>query len=821
MTYRAPYGSSSPSTPEKNRSFLSNISTTPAGPPPSSVYGASQGSSSNRNSLFTRSGGLNLDDSIFGSSIGSSDFALSRKNNKNGTGAKSSFTGPQRSRFGATNNSRLGESTSFSFSNSFDTSQMSENAEEDVGDDTEAQSEEDEAEDTERTNRGSINLMSFQDSHLGESSARQSTSLGQRKSIYSNLSNSKRPKLDERRAAQTPISKLQPLPNKDSPMPSIVRGFASRSRVAAVEEPGNMIINTEDAVSQIYDGAKQTELQNGGFGTTLSKVSSNLVAIWESFAEQNKLPRPYGAGSIIGPGEGAPAIAKAGFLGSLLLQLHHPPLSKDTSGGLSNHGGLLVPRGFIPMGKKEPTLIPLPRFLLDWLNTNHVPQPGGLDSLEAMHPNPTVSSDFWEIIIAAVLRGHLSEVAEVLRLADFNYARSAMEDGLPQAGYRGTQLQNIQRCVNKALQVLDICPGVQKNDWDVKGAEWAQYRKRVEAAVTDLEEFAEGEDNKQAPESPAKPALFQAVNFGLSSNAPQNNVSFTQSSRMAESRVPWTIYQNLRSLYRILLGDTVAITAHVQDWVEATIALTVWWDGDDGSETSSQSDKNNAFGASTAGDIFQLASKATVPRAVDIDPEGAYVDRLNLAFRSVTGDASADTGFRVNSLRSLEVGLASVFEGDVEGVVELLQTWSLCVASAVTEVASAGDWLETAAKASSDLDENDLMVLSYGQDDRAAGSRVRKDDVLSAYASGLYERPSVRAESVVKDGWEIALQVLSRLDDSEKMQKTVTELVDKLPLDTSDQMDKVVLLCSDLGLDKEGRRVSEVSFFSFIKGSLY
>lgn len=671
--------------------------------------------------------------------------------------------------------------------------------------DTEVQNEDadDDNMDTGQANRSSINLMDFKDSHLGNSFAPHPTSLGQRKSVFSNLSSPKRPKLDEGRAARAPVTKLQSSPTKVSPMPSIVHDLASRSRVVSVDEPGDLVINTEDEISRIYDGVKQAELGNADFRVTLSEVSGNLVAIWRSFTRQNRLPRSYGAGSAIGPGDGASNIDKAVFLSSLLMQLHHPPLSTVTSNSLFSHGALLAPRSLIPDTRREPTFVPIPRFLLDWLNTSHVPQADGLQNLRDVQPNPVASSEFWDIVNAAVLRGHLSEVAGVLRSADFSYARSALEDGLPQTGYRGAQLQNIQRCVNKALQILEACPGVHQNDWDIKSIQWALYRKRVLTAITDLEEFAEG-DERQTLEPPTKTPSFQAANFGLTSKAPQSNFSFTESSRMAESRVPWTIYRNLRSLYLILLGDTSAITTHSQDWVEATVALAVWWDGDDESETSQ--DSNSVFVAGSRTD-----RSPAMPRAVDDDPVGAYLQRLNLSFGSVTVESSTDASFRVNTLNSLEVGLACVFEGNIEGVVELLQTWSLCIASAVAEVASAGGWLETDSreKQPSGLNESDLMVLSYGQDDGVPASRIRKDNVLSAYAWGLYERTSVQAKSVVKDGWEIALEILSRLDDTDKMQKSVTELVDKLPLDTSEQMDKVVLLCSDLGLDKEGRRVSE------------
>jgi hypothetical protein len=74
----------------------------------------------------------------------------------------------------------------------------------------------------------------------------------------------------------------------------------------------------------------------------------------------------------------------------------------------------------------------------------------------------------------------------------------------------------------------------------------------------------------------------------------------------------------------------------------------------------------------------------------------------------------------------------------------------------------------------------------------------------------LFKRRTIEHTSGVRDGWELALEVVSRLDDAEKLQKSVSELLDKIPLDNVEQLDKVVLLCSELGLDKEGRRVSEV-----------
>jgi hypothetical protein len=449
---------------------------------------------------------------------------------------------------------------------------------------------------------------------------------------------------------------------------------------------------------------------------------------------------------------------------------------------------------------------PLPQILLDWLNGNHASQTNDLQALRYVEPNPTASSNFWDIINAAILRGRFAEAAEILRSADFNYARSALEDGLPQPGYRGMQLQNIQRCVNKALEILDSCPGFQDDDWAITGPDWTDYRKSVLSAVNDLEEFAEGEERDQA-EVPLQDHRFQAVNFGLSNYGQgQNQVSFTHSARMAESRVPWTIYQSLRALYRIILGDTATIKATSQDWVEATIGLTAWWDGED---------DDGAFRASTSSPDFQRSrGSRNQLRAVDRNMRNAYLRRLDLAFSSATNEPSDDTGFRVNTMNSLEVGLASVFEGNVQGVLELLQSWSLCITAAITEVAEVGGWLEDGGQQKMPgLSENDLMVLSYGQGNMPASRGLTRDEVMRNYALGLNERRSIENESNSREGWELGLEVLARVHNPEIAKKAVTDIVEKLPLDNLDQLDKLVVLCSDLGLEEQGRKIAEVCIF--------
>lgn len=857
MSFEVPYESSPPETPEKDRSrsLWSNLSTTPAGPPPSitgsfaqptsNINGGSrinslfrnEGSFSENqksftnndfsNSMFTKSGNINTNDSIFGSSFGSADYGSPNKPKA----PSSRPVGKSSLRFGMTNGSTFGDSLNFGQStNGFASSQMSDYNEEDEtnrqehlgGDNFEEEPEEDAEEEHEEDDemeeeqeegiepldesiQDPSKKFDFLDSAFGNPFQSEPSLGTQRKPIYTKPSDAKRPKLDEHWAHQSPISKNL-RPKKSSALPSILHTLASRSKIPPVKETSEFILDTEDALGTLSDQLRDAGFRHIDYDAALASVSKELVDSWQEGVKDSGMDRSFVTNIGIGPGEQAPGLVKAIFLASLLLQIHHPPREVPSVTGVNpmRTAGLVKAVGRPAIPKT------IPRVLLEWLSENHASQTKDLQALKYVEPNPTASTNFWDIIIASVLRGRMNDAAEVLRSADFNYARSALEDVLPQSGYRGAQLQNIQHCVNTAVQILESCPSIQSDDWDVTGHEWSQYRKRILSAVTDLEVFAEGEERDQST-IPAPEPRFQAVNFGVSTfnqGVNQNAVSFAQSARMAESRVPWSIYQSLRSIYRIILGDPSAIRSKSQDWVEATLTLTAWWDGED-------DDGGLDFGEGGS-DQFQdfLRSRGPKPhvRAVDRNMRDAYRNRLAQALSHVTTDASESADSRPNTMNSVEVGLASVFEGNVQGVLELMQTQSLCVAAATAEIASQGGWFESGAsqKSMPDLSENDLMVLSYGQPTKSS-PQLRKDDILRSYAFGLYDRPVIADENGSREGWELALEVLNRFDDPHEMKKAVSEIVDKLPLETSDQLDKLVVLCSELGLDEQGRRVSEVS----------
>lgn len=582
---------------------------------------------------------------------------------------------------------------------------------------------------------------------------------------------------------------------KDSAIPGILRDLASTDETVAVNEPGELILATEDLISQLYDQHPdlRPEEQDTALQAILSIVTEDLIKRWkfrsESDARHSRTDH-YIVG--IGPEDSALTTSKASFLSTLLLRLHHPPAMTGKPTFAHSRFG----RSSLYSDSTPPRPSPLPKVLLDWLNEYHNPYPTVIIDLQTYQPDPTAHLNFWDIIFSSILRGRILDVIRLLKEADFRHARTSIDDGQSQDGYRGVQLGNITRVINRAIQVLDICPAVQSNDWDVQGTDWKIFRRKIEQAMSDLTTFAEGRDrDNDDDENP-----FQAENFGIPRTR-GGAESLSQSSRRAESRVPWTIYQNLKAMYGIILGGATEIISSSQDWVEAAIGLTAWWDGDDNDEI--------VMGSFARSKRAMRRSQSQAPRSVDVNASAAYLRRLSYAFDRVTDDTDEEA-FQINSMNPVEVGLASIFEGNVEGVIWLLRGWSLTITSAIIEIASLGGWLgiPSGNKIMNNFNESDLMVLSYRQDTRV----INRDDILLEYAEGLSRREVIESEQnkIKREGWELAMVILGRLDDATLSTKKIGEFLDQLPLNSAERVDKLLNICRELGLDSQARKISEV-----------
>lgn len=821
-TWTVPLSSSPPSTPGSHQkydhSFASNLSTTPAGappstaksftpagPPPTSLFGSSLLDS--RNAAYQSNPDFYTDtDSV------TSHHSLTKTYHpsKIAKSASSSDSSTQSPSFGLPKDVRNGVLKNGFFSNSpvsrrIDNGDFLDNAE-DIEEEDEREIEDEDY--SSELERGSMSLDIDAESRLSKPANAKDSVFDDMPMSDRDLDSASGSSLENEaprgvkryrggaaiHSSPTYTRKAR-APNKDSAVPLIARNIASQFGIAKLDDPDNLILETEILVNRLDTLYTVSEEQEKAVEVTLPAVTEELKALWhgcrEEIKDKSAMEHDYVIG--IGPSDSSPAVLKAIFLASLLLQLHHPPAARGkqafatTRSNRSSHFSTSLQSNYTPL-----KLTALPKVLIDWLGDNHDPFEIAIANLFGYQPNPTAHLNFWDLLFSITLRGQISQVIKLLKKADFKMARTAREDGQGQDGYQGMQLGNIERAINRAVQLLELCPVIQDEDWDVTGSDWRIFRKRVEQALDDLAIFAEGHDRDRDPVESA----FEAENFGIKS--PAMNIS--HSTRRAESRVPWTIYQNLKAMYGILLGGTPEILSSAQDWVEATVGLAVWWDGDD-------DDDEVAVGslAMTRRSLRHSHSRGT--RLVDVNPITAYLRRLSFAFEQATEDSNENL-FKINSLNPMEIGLASVFQGNAEGVIGLLRGWSLPIASAVVEIASLGGWYDSPPTMIDGFNESDLMVLSsYDQPVQA----VKRDSILVGYADAIFKRDKIQdSKKEAKEGWELSIAILTRLDDTDLANKKVGDLLSRIPLSSDQRVDKLLGICRDFSMDRDAQAISEV-----------
>ncbi|KAL8950060.1 MAG: hypothetical protein Q9222_003883 [Ikaeria aurantiellina] len=586
---------------------------------------------------------------------------------------------------------------------------------------------------------------------------------------------------------------------KDSAIPGIIQNMSADLGTAKLLESDDLIIGSEASIGKIYPIEAAPERREKAIEDALPVATKEMCELWQ-------VCRDEGAQDInmeddviigIGPNEDAAPLQKATFIAPLLLQLHHPPPAAGKQAFASSksfRASQLAAR--VDSFQPPPRATPMPKVLHDWLADYHDPYATAGIDLRIHTPNPTAHANYWDIVFNMLLRGKVSDVLQTLRNSDFQHARTARdEDG--SKGYRDGVLKNITRVIGRLIKVLEECPTLRDDDWEISGTRWSNYRNRVEQALADLIAFAEGSSGEQ------KRAIseIEAPGFGL-----RNSTStLGESVRKAERQIPLIVYENLLTMYGLLLGKTPEIVSSAQDWVEATVGLTVWWDGED-------DDDENLAASFRQSRRSLRRSQHRGNRTVDMNPSAAYVRRLAAAFERVTDEDDPDL-FQINSNKVVEVALASVFEGNVEGVIGILRSWSLPVASATVQIANLGGWLDLLAgpEKIAGFNQSDLMVLSYGRPDE----RLSSDDILVEYAEALFKKDTLKskATAIRVEGWELSMQILARLDDEERGMKKLSKLLQQLQLTSDKRVDKLLELCQSFGLDQEASDIAEVWFF--------
>ncbi|KAL1296601.1 hypothetical protein AAFC00_000094 [Neodothiora populina] len=578
-------------------------------------------------------------------------------------------------------------------------------------------------------------------------------------------------------------SRAARLESRQPAMPAIAKGLSTPSP-SALKEPGDVILKTEQLLSSL-DASVTTQSALDPH-LLLHSTASQLTDLWRKHLSTQSL-----SGGI-GPKNRDSPFETANYLASLLLRLYHPFISQHNPRSASNP--FAQSSSSVSLVLQRDAVATIPRSLLDWLNTYHNPFPQDLPEVLGNRPAPIAHEKYWDMVYATTLRGDLATAISLLEAADFTQADTAMDDGYDEPGYQGRQADAAHYVTSRCIDLLRSCPAYTDDDWDVKNAEWAIFRNRVRREIQHLEAFAES-DSKDRDTAIDGSNVFQSSAMGSG----RGGMSFSTASRRAESKVPWTVYQNLKILYGQLQGLKDEIAVCTQDWLETAIFMTVWWDGDDDDQLPGTASRHS------------LRPSHQV-RSVDVSPTSSYRRQLLFAFATITDDPE-DTVFAVNTMDPLQVGLACICEEDIEGVVGILRGWSLPIAVAVVDIASAGGWLPQGRAGAQGLldgfDQDDLMVLSHGQPNNQ--DSLSRDQVLTAYADILAKEDSITSSDgkTSKEGWDMACRVLSRLDDLDAAQRKIGAILADIPLDSAERVDKLLAVCIDIGLPEQVRAIAE------------
>ncbi|KAK1076732.1 hypothetical protein LTR33_008692 [Friedmanniomyces endolithicus] len=166
----------------------------------------------------------------------------------------------------------------------------------------------------------------------------------------------------------------------------------------------------------------------------------------------------------------------------------------------------------------------------------------------------------------------------------------------------------------------------------------------------------------------------------------------------------------------------------------------------------------------------------------------------------------------------IHVGLGCVLSDGVESVIRLLRTWSLPITASIVEIAALAGWLPKARPRSRELLEQgfsseDLMVLSHGPGggQREQPGKLVRDDVLSEYADALAGKHVLHSSDgrTEREGWELAVAVLGRMDDEMEGERKIGELLDQIELSDEARVDRILLACQELELVEQARGIAE------------
>lgn len=532
------------------------------------------------------------------------------------------------------------------------------------------------------------------------------------------------------------------------------------------------IINTEEALNKLWTAVGTAEVDPVELDNAIGSTVQELLVTWQKQMEKTQHVE------VLHDGATASRFDKAAVVAGLLLPIRHCPQARGAWAARSR--------------------MSIPKLLLDWLNNHDWPLRSGLGEVAAHLPNCAAHNAYWDVLFSAALHGDLTSVIRFLREADWSKAATAVIDEPDTHVYSAMQVHRLTEAVRECIVALEKAPSLQHGDFNIADGSWAVFRKIMAQTITDLEVFAEGESANRHSQQSSRP-LAGSISF---------------QSRKVQSSLPWTPYQNMHTLLKLLCGSQTDIAAAATNWLEAALCMTVWWDGED--DPIDQEAIQHSLASS-----HRLLTRSGSQRLLDVSPQEAYLKKLASTASTFWTDPE-DYGVAqhvVSTVDPIEMAFYCALTGDVEGVLSLLSGWSTVVAKAVIEVADCGSWLGLGLM--DKFDQSDLMVLSYGGPQTRQN---RRDAAIIEFAQLVEKHPPFKLDGTkmarvmvhVVEGWQLSIETMARLRDRPAALKRVSDLLGRKQITDIFQVEQTVELCNRIGLHEEATNLLIVSLLFYL-----
>ncbi|RPA81537.1 hypothetical protein BJ508DRAFT_414650 [Ascobolus immersus RN42] len=404
-------------------------------------------------------------------------------------------------------------------------------------------------------------------------------------------------------------------------------------------------------------------------------------------------------------------------------------------------------------------------------------------------PSPASSKSIWRMINQLAIHGRMQDLEELLSKCDWSRTLNPSTA----ANYRKDEVQLIRTAFSHLARLIPQAP-IGSNE----PAKWRVWRGMVINYSEEIKAMAHPPTAQEMAIDEAEFFLKKQRGGARAGVAPRRPIP--KHGEESTTPLPRNIEQALLRLARILEGDVSAVYDYVDDWEGALVYKLTWSRYKDPSDVETDPDMSLAA-SRRFNQSIRRPLNATLKRQQPKPP----IWRLKQYFEEVTQQIP------INSSDTAQLVLSKVVTGNWKGALDIMRkAWGIVsIVAFLVEYSKVHNW-----PGANDpfLKENNTFINRFGREELELlqGSKPEKiswaDRILAEYAVGLMGVGDIDGAA---EGWELGMDVIDRIGNSDWAQELRSKLVVQLPLSSPHKVDSILHFCISHDLRSEAKLIAE------------